>query len=172
MGKDSMRTIAIACVCSLVCGLAGGAGGAWFFGGSSGGDATFETLKVTKGILIQSGEAEGQGCKLLADGTATLTGGLIANQVRGQIFSGQNFLASTNPVNATLGDQQVMAQMTADPKSGGQIIARNRDATLIPAKGMQPQGSMAVIAFNAANGRPEIFTHDLAAGDLGRAFML
>ena len=171
MGMDSKKLIGIVCVCSLVFGILGGAIGSRFLSGDRE-NVTFKTVTITDGLLIKAKDSEGPGCKLLPDGTATLTGGLIAHQVRGQIFSGQTFLASANPINATLNDQMVMAQMTADPKTGGRIIVRSRAATLIPANGETAQGNMAVIAFNAQNGRAEIFTQDMTDLKTGRAYMV
>ncbi len=168
---DSKKLIGSVSVVSFVFGLLGGTLGAWLFSGNES-DPTFKTVTVTDSLIVKTEDSTGAGCKLLPDGTATLTGGLIANQVRGQVFSGQSFLASTNPLSATLGDQKVMAQMTADPNSGGQLIARSREATLVPAQGAPALGNMAVIAFNRQNGKAEIFTQDVAAGDAGRSFML
>ncbi len=171
MAMNAKQLVAVTSASSLLCGLLGGVLGAWLVSGS-GGDVTFKTVTITDGLLVKADDSEGPGCKLLPDGTATLTGGLIAHQVRGQVFSGQTFFASTNPVNATLGDQQVMAQMTADPNTGGQLIARSREATLVPAKGQVARGNMAVIAFSPQNGKAEIFTQDLTDPKTGRAYMM
>ncbi len=168
---DSKKLIGGICLLSFACGLFGGMVGAWFFAGNDP-NPTFKTVTVTDALVVKTDDSQDVGCKLLPDGTATLTGGLIANQVRGRIFSGQNFLASTNPLHAALDDQRVMVQMVADPNSGGQLIARSREATFVPGQGAPASGNVAVIAFNQQNGRAEIFTQDIAAGEASRSYML
>ncbi len=97
MAMNAKLLLAVTGLSSLACGLLGGVLGAWLVSGS-GDDVTFKTVTITDGLLVKADDSEGPGCKLLPDETATLTGGLIVHQVRGQIFSGQTFLASTNPV--------------------------------------------------------------------------
>jgi hypothetical protein len=75
-------------------------------------------------------------------------------------------------VNATVGDQQMMAQMTAELIAGGQPIARSREATLLPVQSVPASGNMAVIAFHQQNGKAEIFTQDLAIANVGGPFVL
>ena len=152
--------------------MLGGLLGAWLFSRGENPNPTFESVTITKDLVVASGDGKGAGCRLRPDGTLTVTKGLLANQIRAQVISAQSVLASTNPLGASFDNQKILAQMTADPRSGGKIIALNLDATLVPAQGPSARGNVACIRFHPDNGRPEIFTHDLARGETGKSFML
>ena len=79
---DSRNLIGVVCVSSFVCGVCGGMLGAWLLSGNDSAP-TFKTVTVTDALIVKTEDSQGAGCKLFPDGTATLTGGLIANQVRG-----------------------------------------------------------------------------------------
>ncbi len=156
----------------LVCGCAwlGGSSGGWLF--SPGEHARFETVHVTGNFVVGADAQQGEGCRLLPCGTLTATRGIMANQIRGQVVSCQSLFAATNPLSASFDDQEILAQIVADPQSGGRIVALNRAATLVPRRGAPTGGQAARIRFHPQNGAPEVFTHDLAQGEAGKAFML
>jgi hypothetical protein len=54
--------------------------------------ATFETetVRITKGLTVAADASTEKGCRISADGTVTATGGLVANQVRGNIIIGHS----------------------------------------------------------------------------------
>lgn len=162
--------IALPVVC--FCAFVGGLLGSWLFSPKAELNPTFETVTVTGDLVVTDDEEQGAGCRLRADGTVTASQGVLANQVRAKVIAAQSILASTNPTTASFDHQQIMVQMTADPQSGGKVVAVNREATLIPSADAAQQGSAACIRFHPDNGRPEIFTHDLARGEVGKSYMV
>ncbi len=162
--------LALPLVCASA--LAGGVFGGWLFSPGENRNPTFETVTVTKNLLVAQGPESEAGCRMFPDGTLSVSKGLLASQIRSQILASQTILASTNPLSASFDQQKIMAQMTADPRSGGKFLALNVDATLVPAQGAPAKGSVACIRFHPENGRPEVFTHDLAQGEQGKSFML
>ncbi len=172
MTMNSKLALPVVCVFALLGGVFGG----WLFSNGENPNPTFESVTVTKDLIVASPDnmdsETGAGCRLRPDGTLTVTKGLLANQIRGQVIAAQSVLASANPLHASFDEQQIMAQMTADPKSGGKFVALNLDATLVPVRGASPKGSATCIRFHPENGRPEIFTHDLTLGEQGKSFML
>ena len=162
--------LALPLVCILC--VFGGLLGASIFSTAPETNPTFESVTITEDLVVASGCKEGAGCRMRPDGTLTATKGLLTNQIRGQVVSAQSSLASTNPLNASLDDQQILAQMVADPRSGGRLVALNLDAAMVPSQGPPPRGTSACIGFHPGSGRPEIFTQDLARGEAGKSFVL
>ena len=158
----------------LVCvhAFAGGVVGGWYFAPSENANPTFETVTVTDGLWVAKSRESAAGCRLGSDGTVTASQGMLANQIRASVIGAQSILASSNPLSASFDDQQILAQMTADPQAGGKIIALSPDAALVPAAGAPKKGMAACIRFHPQSGQPELFTHDLARGESGKSYMV
>lgn len=71
-------------VLPLCCGLVGGVVGRYALPDNPQ-SPTFETVRITKGLIVAPDASTEKGCRISADGTMTATGGLVANQVRGNM---------------------------------------------------------------------------------------
>jgi hypothetical protein len=157
---------------SLICGLIGGMLGNWMMPDRRN-SATFETVRITKELFVVPGSTTDKGCRLSADGTVTATGGLIANQVRGNVIVGRSILASLNATQQSLENQEIAAEITANADRGGELILHNRDAVFCPAKGPVAKGHATFIGFDKNdNHAPAIYTQDIGQGVQGRAFVV
>lgn len=156
---------------SLFCGVLGGMLGSWIMPDNQQ-SATFETVRVTKDLFVAPNLITEKGCRISADGTVTATGGLIANQVRGNVIIGHSLFASMNATQQSLENQEIAAEITANEDRGGELILRNRDGVLCPAKGPVNKGFATVLGFDKNNRVPTLFTQDLGQGPQGRAYVV
>lgn len=155
----------------LVCGLVGGILGQWLVSMCQK-TATFDTVRVTKELVVAPEGTTEKGCRLATDGTITATGGLIANQVRGNLIVGRSLLASLNATQESLENQQIAAEITASPNAGGGLVLRSQNGLFCPSKGRATQGFETVVAFNPEGGVPSIYTQDITQGPQGRSFFV
>lgn len=156
---------------SLVSGLIGGVLGSWVMSAWQS-SATFETVRVTKDLIVAPAGENEKGCRLSPNGTITATGGMVANQVRGNLVVGNSLIASLNATQQTLENQQIVAQMTAIPDRGGELVLRSRDGVFCPGVGPVVRGYETVLGFNKDNSTPTLYTRNVAQGEQGRAFLL
>lgn len=133
---------------------------------------TFDTVRVTKELIVAPDGISEKGCRLAADGTVTATGGLIANQVRGNLIVGRSLLASLNATQESLENQQIAAEITASPAAGGGLVLRSQNGLFCPSKGRASQGFETFVGFNPEGGVPSIYTQDIALGPQGRSFFV
>ncbi len=158
---------------SLICGLIGGMIGQWIIPpGQNQKSVTFETVRVTKDLIVTPSDSPEKGCRLGADGTITATGGLVANQVRGNLIVGHSLLATLNATRQSLDQQQIAAELTANPECGGGLLLRSREGILCPANGPAVQGFETFIGFDKSSHGPAIFTQNIAQGPQGRAYVV
>ena len=155
---------------SLLCGFVGGVLGHWVVPGPK--TATFETVQVTRELIVTPKGQPEQGCRLLADGTVTATGGMIGNQIRGNLIVGRSLMASLNATQQTLDNQLIMAEISANPGRGGTLVLRNQNGIYCPSRGKATQGYETFIGFDGDRGVPSIYIQDIAQGPQGRAFFL
>jgi hypothetical protein len=134
--------------------------------------ATFETVRITKGLVVAPDATSEKGCRISSDGTVTATGGLIANQVRGNVVIGRSLIASLNATQDSLENQQIAGEMSATADRGGLLALRNRDGTFCPARGPASQGYETFVGFDKEKGQPSIYTQDIAQGPLGQSFFV
>ena len=156
---------------SLICGLIGGIIGNWIMLPNRN-TATFETIRVTKDLLVSPDATMDKGCRISADGTITATGGFVAHQIRGNLIVGRSILASTNATQQTLDNQKIAVEISANEDRGGELILRNRDGILCPAQGPVTKGFATFLGFNKTNNAPAIYTQDISLGAQGRAFVV
>jgi hypothetical protein len=156
---------------ALLCGLLGGMIGSWLMPHAQN-SATFETVRVTKDLVIAPNLIAEKGCRISADGTVTATGGLVANQIRGNLIVGRSLLASVNATQQTLENQLISVEIGAHEDRGGEIVLHNRDAAFCPSKGPAKKGFATYLGFDKGNQAPAIFTQDIAQGPQGRAFVV
>lgn len=156
---------------ALFCGFLGGAAGNWCMSQCHR-SATFETVRVTKDLLVAPLETPDKGCRVSADGAVTATGGLVANQVHGNVIVGRTILASANATQQRLENQEIAVEISAGSERGGEIVIRNRDSVFCPAKGPIAKGYVTFIGFDKNNQMPAIYTHDVGQGPQGRAFVV
>jgi hypothetical protein len=158
---------------SLLCGLVGGMAGHWVIPSSlDPKTATFETVRVTKDLIVAPDATTDKGCRIAAEGTITATGGLVANQIRGNLVVGRSILATLNATQQSLDQQQIAVEMTANADRGGELVIRNREGLLCPAAGPAKQGFETFIGFDKTNHSPAIFMQNNGQGDAGRAFVV
>lgn len=134
--------------------------------------ATFETVQVTRELVVASSGKPEVGVRLVGDGTVTATGGLMGNQVRGNLIVGRSLIASLNATQQTLENQQIVAELKATPDRGGAMILRNPSGVFCPAKGPVTQGYETFVGFDRERGMPSIYTQDVAQGPQGRSFFV
>jgi hypothetical protein len=134
--------------------------------------ATFETVRITKGLIVAPDASTEKGCRICSDGTVTATGGLVANQVRGNIIIGRSLLASLNATQESLDNQQIAAEMSATADRGGLLVLRNREGNFCPAKGPVSQGYETFVGFDKDRGQPSIYTQNIAQGPVGQSFFV
>jgi hypothetical protein len=134
--------------------------------------ATFETVLITKGLVVAPDASSEKGCRLSPDGTVTATSGLIANQVRGNVVMGHSLIASLNATQDSLENQQIAAEMSANTERGGLLVLRNREGNFCPAKGPVSKGYETFVGFDKNQGMPSIYTQNLAQGPQGLAFFV
>lgn len=158
---------------SLICGLIGGMIGQWILPGKpESTSVTFESVRVTKDLVVAPANSPDKGCRMAVDGTITATGGLVANQVRGNLIVGRSILATLNATQQSLEQQQIAAEITANPDRGGELIIRNREGLFCPVNGPAVQGYETFIGFDKNNHIPTIFTQNIAQGQQGRAYVV
>jgi len=158
-------------IASLICGLIGGIVGQTFVGATQR-SATFETVRVTKSLLVSADAAGSKGCRMASDGTMTATGGLVANQVRGNLIVGRALLASLEATRQTLQQQHIAAELTATADRGGGLVIRSRDGAFCPAEGPPTKGFETVVGFEGDGNAPAIYTQNIAEGRQGRSFVV
>jgi hypothetical protein len=157
---------------SLLCGLIGGMIGHWLIPDvQDQKTATFETVQVTKNLIVSADASADKGCRISAEGTITATGGLVANQVRGNLIVGHSLLATLNATQQSLEQQQIAVEMTANADRGGELILRNREGLFCPVRGPAKQGFETFLGFDKNNQTPSLFIHNIAQGPQGRAFV-
>jgi hypothetical protein len=158
---------------SLVCGLIGGILGNYLMQEDmTRKSATFETVRVTKELVVAGEGSPEKGCRVSSDGAVTATGGLIANQVRGNLIVGRSLLATLNSTQQALEQQQIAAEITANPDRGGELIIRNREGVFCPLQGPSKQGFETFIGFDKNSHIPTIFTQHIGQGPQGRAYVV
>ena len=158
---------------SLICGLIGGMVGQWIIpSGQNQKSVTFETVRVTKDMIVAPSDLPDRGCRLAADGTITATGGLVANQIRGNLIVGRSLLATLNATQQSLDQQQIAAELTANPESGGGLLLRSREGILCPANGPTAQGFETFVGFDKSSHSPSMYTQNIAQGPPGRAYLV
>jgi hypothetical protein len=155
---------------SLLCGFVGGVLGHWVVPGSK--TATFETVQVTRELIVTPKGQPEQGCRLVADGTVTATGGLIGNQIRGNLIVGRSLMASLNATQQTLDNQLIVAEISANPARGGTLVLRNQNGIYCPSRGKATQGYETFMGFDGERGVPAFYIQDIAQGPQGRAFFV
>jgi len=79
---------------------------------------TFETIRVTKDLLVPPDVTTDKGCRIRADGTITATGGFVAHQIRGNLIVGRSILASTNATQQALDNQKIAVEIFANEDRG------------------------------------------------------
>ena len=166
-----LKQTLLSVVLSLCSGLVGGVVGRYVLPDNPQ-SATFETVRITKGLIVAPDASTEKGCRLSADGTVTATGGLVANQVRGNIIIGRSLIASLNATQESLENQQIAAEMSATADRGGLLVLRNREGNFCPAKGPVSQGYETFIGFDKDKGQPSIYTQNIAQGPLGQSFFV
>jgi hypothetical protein len=134
--------------------------------------ATFETVRISKELVVAPDSSTEKGCRISSDGSVTATGGLVANQVRGNIIIGRSLLASLNSTQESLENQQIAAEMSATVDRGGLLVLRNREGNFCPAKGPVSQGYETFVGFDRDKGQPSIYTQNIAQGPLGQSFFV
>lgn len=157
---------------SLLCGLIGGMVGHWIIPGQDQKTATFETVRVTKDLIVAPDGSADKGCRVSAEGTVTATGGLVANQIRGNLIVGRSLLATLNATQQSFEQQQIAVEMTANADRGGELILRNREGLFCPANGPAAQGFETFVGFDKTNHSPAIYMQNISQGAQGRAFVV
>ena len=152
---------------SLICGLIGGMIGHMLFSALPE-DAEFKTVTVTDSLVIAPEADSEAGCRLSADGTVMATGGLVANQVRGNLIAGQSIVASLNATQQPLENQLILAELTASPAQGGMLIVRDLRGVKCPANGDIKEGFATFVGYDEKTGAPAMFVQDIAKGPAGR----
>lgn len=155
---------------ALLVGMIGGMIGQWIMPGPK--SATFETVQVTKELIVAPSAQREAGCRLASDGTVTATGGLLANQVRGNLIVGHSLIASLNATQQSLDNQQIVAELTATPDRGGAMVLRSQSGVFCPSKGPANQGYETFVGFDRERGMPSIYTQDITQGAQGRSFFV
>jgi hypothetical protein len=158
-------------VLPLCFGLVGGVIGRYVLPGSPR-SATFETVQITKGLIVAPDGSSEKGCRISAEGTVTATGGLVANQVRGNVIIGRSLLASLNATQESLENQQIAAEISGSADRGGRLVLRNREGNFCPAKGPVSQGYETFVGFDKDKGLPSIYTQNIAQGPSGQSFFV
>jgi hypothetical protein len=168
---NTKSVLLVSLTSGLACGFVGGLLACWVMS-PDGKSATFETVRITKDLFVAPASAPEKGCRLDAGGTIVASGGLVANQIRGNLIVGQSVMATFNATQQSLDQQQIAAVMTANPELGGGLMLRSPEGIFCPAKGPSKQGFETFIGFDKASHAPAMFTQNNALGQEGRAYMI
>jgi|GEM_PF-6616066 len=136
--------------------------------------ATFKEVKADKVSateLVAVSEDSKLNCSLSA-GNLISPQGIITGQVRANAVFTKSVLATTNPTEANIANQQIMAELAAQPEHGGILNLRNRAGLLQPSEGAVDQGHRVCIEFEKKRGLPAMYIHDMGRGAEGISFLV
>lgn len=166
-------TIVLVAVAAVV-GFAGGLLGSLVMPQSLPENATFKEVtaeKVSATQLVAVAEDAKLNCTLSA-GNLVSPQGVITGQVRANAVFTKSVLATTNPTEANIANQKIMAELAAQPEYGGILNLRNRDGMLQPSQGAVNQGQRVCIEFEKKGGQPAMYIHDMSRGAEGISFLV
>jgi hypothetical protein len=169
-------------IVAVVSAVIGGIAGAICSGGVPE-DAKFKSITVDKIKAKEISSGKVQGDEIVSVGeneqirASLMKGNIIASKniiggnIKAKRIVGQNIFAAVNPIQ-DFNKLNILAELSASPKSGGKLVVLNPAGVYVPEKGATKKGFLIFAGFDEQYKAPMLYTQDIAQGGKGTVHII